>query len=392
YEKTNIIDFLKNHYEGINNFFKHNEDNLRTISFCIDQFKKIYHVRDHYKAIKNNQVDIFFSLSILGLEFKSNNLTEENCAKIKLLSSENPIMAAKQEKDPYLSEFARKYLHTDYYRFFYLESLKNYVVNGIFDGQEFSSEIGEIISKVDSKKDFLLKEVSRFYEFEQREIQKKLDKLLEYVEMGEFNFEKYPYIYSLLKYILEKNYLETYTFFNYDMFLRGLERSITRYTTDANVAFSIKSINLDVYDEKFRDEFFQNLERRINQAREEKHINFVTETIDQILKVSNEAILDIKEGDKVWTVYDNIISLLIKHEMLDKLSILNNRGLHWLETYIEHKFEKIPLNNKKLFLAELDILKQFFEVCLVHYDDVYDKMRKGRINDVIKQINLLKEK
>jgi len=391
YINLEISNFLKNYYTIIRDFFKNNEDNLRTIAFCIDQFKKIYYMREKFKNVKEYLRDIFFSLSILGLEYKSNRLTDQNIEKIKQLSSENPIAVNKQQKDPYMMVFRQRYLNTDKYKFYYVESLKDFIIKGLFDPKEFSKDLNRIITKADSIKEQLLKEISCFYEFEQKDLKKKVLKLYEYVELGEFTTEKYPYIYTLVKHILDRQYLDSFDSIDEELFLKGMERAITRNSFEKTSAKQNPDEFIQSYDKKFEDRFFHKLREMIISAMETNYRDFVELNIGKIVEKVNESLMDFQIDDEIIPVYENFLALTIKYDQLSALLKLNNRGLYWLELYLEEKFKMIEKDTLYLFREDLKILKGYLKKQLSVRDELLDNMRKTRIKDVIELTERLLE-
>ena len=386
YGKMEIINFLKNNYKAIKDFFKENEDNLRTVAFCIDQFKKLYNIRRKYRQLAENKVDIFFSLSILGLEFKANRLTDDNLHKLKHLSSENPMISSKYAKDDYVSFFKKKYLNNDDYRFFYLESIKNYVVNGLLKSKKIAQEVEEIISKYDSKEERRLKKMSRFYELEIRDLKEICRHVMKSTKSGKYSYEKYPYIYTLIKHIQKRGYLDNFEFIEFEDLLSGLDISINKTNSDEITADDTYVKSPEVFDPEFKDDLFRILENKIKKIKEENYENYVKNGLLELIEQANQSANNLRPDKNTREIHKNLLEYLEKFKLYQHLLKLNNKGIFWLELYLHSNYntaEKLTETNKKL----LEKLKSFFSTQVVLNQLEFDKMRLTRMQDVVNLID-----
>jgi hypothetical protein len=406
-KKMQIDSFINNQYNNskYKDYLDKNKDklltyivisdviNLRTISFIIDNFIFVFDKLNNEMKIKFGDF-IFKNILLLTNEYKIGNLTEIN-NRCELTNYPNVYYMndalrkrGSEIKRTYLDDFHDKYLTKPIFSDFRLiNELLNFILTGYLDIGRLEKEIkflfyDEFIPE--SEKIFTVL-THNLANIEEEELIINFDKFIFYLEKGEYNIYRLPYIYTLLNFIEKKNFIGDW---HYD-----IERTI-------NVSFqeAIKNPSM-IFDEidhftlrqkyseiELNEDYYNKLFENIEKETSNKNVESKKDRIEDLFQliISNDHAF----YERLYSntkFFQDIVETESEHLFFN----LPNIGISVIISYLSNNINKI-LNAGVVSYNEKPALERIIGFMESNIESYYKKLNHLRIVHLKELIDVMK--
>lgn len=199
----------------ISAFRKVGEQNLRTLKFVLDIFRKIYNLPELNIEEKyyGDVIDRFlFFATVYSIEYKQGRTKEldelknlnnrfDLLLKMKVDLTENDIDEWSVENiSVYEKEFVKKYLIDKKYRFEFCNAIADYIHNGYLNKTDLIIQSEKIVDELKRNKETreseIIRKLGNIFILEDDELNSLIEETMKKVEKGDFDLIAYPNIFS----------------------------------------------------------------------------------------------------------------------------------------------------------------------------------------------------
>ncbi len=385
YGSPEFTKFILLHRDLIGNAFHNGEhNNMRTLKFILDLFKKVFDaVKDSAGVNKEDwesiQCRLLLFLTSYSIEYKkvsnkalldktkdinSDWLLQEDLLERMLAPAgtyDEKKVEEKPEEEKFIQDFKNNYLNIEGYRFFkYFQSISDYIHTGYLDKDCFEKELiglqGEIDKEKVSREQYLVNQLNQGLLLDDGVYHKCLDETIDKMRNGEFAIQSYPTLIGILLNV-ERSGL-------YDFKLS--EELMAQISLGMN-----ESLKISLYDERFsyygtmiRDEdkrFNETLKlaQTLNDSIEENTLKATApDLIDAIKKNDLDRIKEILTGDV--SVQTPFLHYLSGKDVMEAIEGAENKTKHHFDLCLQrrypHKYIHETLISEYVFVEELNHL------------------------------------
>lgn len=361
--KTDDVDFytfLQSKKEYIYKLLiEYKEENLRNIAFYIEALSKIYPVL----KLHNDYSDevLLFSL-IITIEFKTGKLTSNDYQDFKSYNSidsffsvfnfskpkkqnslwDNEENEVEQPKTD-LEIFHEKYLENNVDKYFFYESIYQFVLTGYLDKDKLTDELKSRYPEVIPNETIVFRKVLNhsFRQLPNNEFKELVKKVFEYSKSGKYGIYDYLQISRWLNFF-SKNKLIELTIGEIQKAIKlGIEISKQREETNERVYDSIFR-----FKEKDDDTFVYDLIKEAHETIESKKENIKVNKLILALKENNIDVID--ETFQEYQIRKELFEHLKSDELFDTLKIIENTTLTEFALQLESRYN---FSNAKDYLS-----------------------------------------
>ncbi|MCL2289103.1 MAG: KAP family NTPase [Bacteroidetes bacterium] len=385
-------EYLENNIDKIITYFIHTDiTNLRTISFVIDNFLYVYDKLQDDMKIKLGDF-VFRNIMLLTNEYKEGKITIDDFKSKKGLNDYPNVYylnKALRERGTeieksYLDEFHHKYLANPVFADFkFIEEIFNFILTGYLNAEKLEKEIKalfqeEYMPESEKALDFL---VRYMVDSEEKEFMENFEKLVLYLNKGEYYLSKLPYIYSLLMLVEKKGYIVDG---QYDI-KQIIRTSLTEAEKNPNMIpeyIDDHFLRQEYYPIEQNDSFYKDLLERIEEISFKKR-NEHEKT--EVIKIYQSIISYDKSYYHMLNTNNKLFQDTVKAKYEKVFFELPNRGIRIIESYIDNKFLKMSgvgqySYDEKLALEQIII---FIETNIDFYSEKLDRLRIVRIKELV---------
>lgn len=387
--------FIKHHFHNekeitsnrefiLKNLTKVGVRNLRTISFVLDNFLEVIRVFGEEDKYLPKEA-LFINIMILTEELKQGRLDDEASKKLPgikdrfLLYDPNK----KEEKDKSYEElFYDEYILKHKFDFNFINSILEFVLTGFFDETKLKTEVNEQFREPDPK-EIALSTLTHCHEFEEKSLRESLDSLVDFLKKGQFNILKLPYIYTLLRYIQDQDYIEGWSIDVPKLMKESFAASIQNEKNIPEERTPYDRITRTTFDDrKSKEDDYKELIQAIDHKIANKHLKSKTKRVRDFFECLNEQI----KFD--WTMLnefgnEKIFQAINETNSTHLFADLNNRGIYIIEQIIASDILRV-LNAGEYGYeqkAALENIISYIEVNILKKDS--SGMREKRFSELI---------
>ncbi len=385
--KTEYTQFLEYHKELIFDILRQNQiTNLRTIGFALDSLETIHGYCDSPKAKAHMKRLIIFIL-LISFEYKDSFLMPADYNNIKDLDEIETKYRIyyglkdykSEEQPPYNVVFYEKYLKDRDITFTFYKSVYVYLLTGYMTKQGLEEDISGLDSRKITDWDSAYSKFLDYKRLEQDELSDTIRVVLNFAKEGKYILKEYLSIYSNIKAIIDRDYLEN----RFDGFFVQLHSGLIRALENISEG-AIRHHDRRIWNEydKHSDPQFKELLDTIKNyldALNSKHG-------DDIMK---EFISSFDNKDNIVFEYLDKIGMRHLFERfnndgnIEMLLSLSNRGIYNLEAILYLNYTQIS-NAGDLYFDDVPHIRMVADRIEKDLPSRgYDKMRVARFSELI---------
>lgn len=378
YRKTNELyhTFLTEHKNIIVQRIEQNSDNLRNLLFFLEHFKIIYNglqecvfIEAKYNDLKADILNSFLEFTLpIAIEYKMGKLTPDNFESIQSIylgtsfNFMDFLVKKETEEKPksYIDEYKEKYIPTNYTKLMYFDSVFKYITGtSSLNIEAFSSEISSSYKFEDNtipERERILAKLNYWdcVNFKYNKYRLLTNKLLGYVDNGEFSLEQYPIIFN---YATRFENILNYNIENLKIrFKRGIKRNKDNFKFISNLHHKINIDKSHEYYSELKEitDYCIELNDRIKEDKETNEVNQLFTSFSQNFDTFLENVQDYN-SDFLHVPFFVKFNFTQTWRTINKLTNLQkvNLGFYFKYRYREGFYS--ALYPEKKFLSDLKL-------------------------------------
>ncbi|RNB92510.1 hypothetical protein EDM56_02105 [Brevibacillus fluminis] len=401
-----IYEILKNDYSNLYSFFEKNKEvmipiftsidklNLRTIKFVCDIFNEVFESlkeNEVFKSLKEEElsdealINIFTCALVVGIEYKKGTIKDLEEAGNKL----NPYNLYFKSR-PNDQEKAESILLIGTFvisrHYAYFDSIAEFIITGHFNLGKLVQEVKDKYNK-ESEEETSRNIVESYYDYELEEIKTCTEIVISAIKNGHYSPQRYPYLYTVLKEMVDKGYVEIGNLF--DIVHNGL-----LYSLEIN----LKDVSPDI--ERALERFFsgnkdQDCNRLIQMIKEKMQKLREDETISNVElfvnALDNRDYSNLSQLANTFRSSANLFEHLCKISFAKRLLIMGNKSIGLFNSILNEMYLRI-INASDFHHSEIPFIKELKDSLLQQLDSRdLDRLKKDLLNEVIKQLDKVTE-
>ncbi|MDR0228646.1 MAG: KAP family NTPase [Flavobacteriaceae bacterium] len=404
--KDNYYLFLKENLNVIISFLEVNNNNLRNLLYCFEQFKVIFDSmelffkeNEKYRIVQKNVYTAVFNFSMaILIELKIGNLTFDNTKYIiggdfKFKRLLTKLKKTVEEDDSqiamdYAQSFSDKYFkNLEYYRF--ISVYRSIVFAVTLNKDSFEKEILEYFNPLieANKEEYEVFNRLRYYDcldLNYRDYKKTTQQMLKYVDRGMYKLTEYPILFEYS--IRFDNILEYDLNQLVERFKKGIKKGVSNYVGIEDYLWQVKfkSSNSEFPEESNEIIMFcSNLGEEIfissNETEKLKLLNLFKSNFEEYLDI-------VSSKDSKWRT-ENYLDYFVAHDIYNILLRMKNSEVWAFINYLEHRIILINRN-----INNLGFEKSFYNELIKCINTKNKKISKMKSFLLLRMHNVLSDK
>ncbi|MHA1661185.1 MAG: P-loop NTPase fold protein [Promethearchaeota archaeon] len=317
--------------------------NLRTIAFIFDNYFEVIN-KLNSNFIEKHGDFIFTNIMILTNEFINGAISLNDIKTKKGLNeiTKYPFFigfSEKKDKDKsYAEKFYEKYNLNLSLNFVFVAEIFNFILTGYLEIDNFKKEISELFDDLSEIK-LAQNKLRDFRYSEEKDLIDSMEVVIKYSKDGYYLLSDLPYLYTLLMFLKEKGYIESWSY-NVEEIINNAFTESEKNPEKIPTMMDIRD-GLHPFDPKQTTNMFYNdLVQRIKDKANEKNLNEKINKLNQIFDFAqddNPKILSVLRDYRHYELYNDIENSKLMNRFFD----LNNKGISFFESQLHYDILRV---------------------------------------------------